>query len=149
MGKTWQEGGCLCGAVRYRLRRPPVWTALCHCESCRRAASAPVVAWMGFEAADVIWSGDRQFYKSSDIATRSFCPTCGAQLSFQSINWPGEIHLYAATLDNPEQYRPQLHCHHAEHLEWLTVADDLPHFAGTAEVDAVQDIPTHQPDPDT
>jgi len=133
MTKVWQEGGCLCGGVRYTLSAPPKWTALCHCESCRRAVSAPVVAWMGFAPEQVVWSGDRSCYKSSDIATRTFCPTCGSHMSFESTRWPGEVHLYGVSLDDPEAFVPELHCHTAEHLGWLQVADDLPRYPRSAD----------------
>jgi len=73
---------------------------------------------------------------SSEIATRSFCATCGSPMSFESTRWPGEIHLYGASLDAPETFVPQLHCHCDEHLEWLKLSDDLPRFAATAEPDA-------------
>ena len=136
MAEVWQAGGCLCGAVRYILSAPPKWTALCHCESCRRAASAPVVAWMGFAPEQVVWTGDRSHYNSSDIATRSFCPTCGSQMSFESSQWPGEIHLYGVSLDDPEAFVPELHCHTAEHLGWLHLADDLPRYPRSADGDA-------------
>lgn len=133
MASIWQSGGCLCGAVRYQLTSSPKWTALCHCESCRRAASAPVVAWMGFRPDDVHWSGTRQSYRSSAHASRSFCPTCGSPMSFESARWPGEIHLYGASLDTPEAYAPQLHCYTDEHLGWLKIVDDLPQFSGSAD----------------
>ncbi|SLN44496.1 GFA family protein [Pseudooctadecabacter jejudonensis] len=133
MTDHWQTGGCLCGAVRYTLYTPPKWTALCHCDSCRRAASAPVVAWMGFAPDAVDWSGERQFYKSSPHANRGFCPTCGSQMSFESDRWPGEIHLYGVSLDTPEAYVPQLHCYTDEHLDWLRLSDDLPRFAQSAD----------------
>jgi len=135
MGEAWQTGRCLCGAVRYALGAPPKWTALCHCESCRRAASAPVVAWMGFRPEQVSWAGERAFYASSEHAERSFCPTCGSPMSFASARWPGEIHLYGASLDDPQAYVPQLHCYAAEHLGWLKLADDLPRFTGSADGD--------------
>jgi len=125
-------GRCQCGQVRYAARGAPLWTALCHCESCRRAASAPLVAWMGFAPQSVSWHGQRKFYRSSSIATRGFCPDCGSQMSFESTRWPGEIHLYAASLDAPEAYRPQLHCHQSEQLSWLQLSDDLPIFAASA-----------------
>ena len=127
------KGRCQCGAVRYSATSAPKWTALCHCESCRRAASAPIVAWMGFETGHINWTGTLSFYRSSKIATRGFCPTCGTQMNFESTAWPGEIHLYAASLDDPDAYTPQLHCHHGEALAWLHVQDNLPRFAGTAE----------------
>ncbi len=127
------NGRCQCGGVRYQAPAAPKWTALCHCESCRRAASAPVVAWVGFEKGDVIWAGERKFYQSSNIATRGFCPDCGTQMSFESSNWPGEIHLYAASLDDPENYTAELHCHYAEKLSWVHWDDDLRKFEGSAE----------------
>ena len=127
------SGRCMCGAIRYIAKGDPQWTALCHCESCRRSASAPVVAWMGYTHDTVEWTGERAFYKSSEIATRGFCPKCGSQMSFESTRWPGELHLYAASLDDPTQYTPDLHCHHAEHLHWLNISDELPKHKGSAE----------------
>lgn len=135
MGDVWQQGGCLCGAVRYTLSAPPKWTALCHCDSCRRAASAPLAAWMGFKPDQVTWSGERQTYASSAHAIRSFCPTCGSQISFESTRWPGDIHLYGASLDMPEAYVPQLHCYTDEALSWLHLTDDLPRFRQSADND--------------
>jgi hypothetical protein len=38
------EGGCLCGAIRYRVSGKPANTMICHCRTCRRAAGSPVVA---------------------------------------------------------------------------------------------------------
>ena len=40
------EGGCLCGAIRYRLRGPVSWVGHCHCIQCRRAAGSPAVTWL-------------------------------------------------------------------------------------------------------
>ena len=133
MAEVWQKGGCLCGAVRYSLSASPKWTALCHCESCRRAASAPVVAWMGFAPDQVDWTGTRSSYQSSDIATRTFCPTCGSQMSFESTRWPGEVHLYGVSLDDAEAFVPELHCHTDEHLSWVKMNDDLPRHPRSAE----------------
>lgn len=127
-------GRCLCGAIRYEAPPKPLWTALCHCESCRRAASAPVVAWMGFCAEAVRWEGERRFHNSSKVATRGFCPTCGSQMSIESTRWPGEIHLYAVSRDDPDAYEPQLHCHYDERLAWLHIDDTLPRHGATADL---------------
>ena len=88
---------------------------------------------MGFEPHQVEWTGVRTMHKSSEIATRGFCGTCGSPMSFESTRWPGEIHLYAASLDDPSSYVPQLHCHHGEHLDWLPIQDDLPRYEEIAQ----------------
>jgi hypothetical protein len=42
--KLTLEGGCLCGAVRYRLNGEIEESAYCHCRTCQRQSGAPVVA---------------------------------------------------------------------------------------------------------
>ena len=48
MSKHVAEGGCLCGAIRYRVRGAPLSTTLCHCRSCRLACGGPTLAWAIF-----------------------------------------------------------------------------------------------------
>jgi len=99
-------GRCLCGAMRFRWRAAPFWAGHCHCESCRRATSAPGVR-------------------------RSFCGSCGAQMAFAADRYPGEIHFYAATMDRPEDYRPAFHVHVGERLGFIHLADGLPQYEGS------------------
>ncbi len=35
------EGGCLCGAVRYRCEAAPIWSGHCHCDACKKLSGAP------------------------------------------------------------------------------------------------------------
>jgi len=55
-----------------------------------------------------------------------------APMRFGAEGWPGEIHLNAAGLEDPESYRPQGHVHFDEHLSWFDVKDDLPRRAGNS-----------------
>ena len=76
------EGGCLCGAVRYRVTGRPIWTAFCHCRSCRRATGSAVAAYAGY-AADrfEVTKGAATHFASSDGVSRGFCPRCGSPLT--------------------------------------------------------------------
>lgn len=65
-------------------------------------------------------------YASSVEATRSFCETCGTQLSFTASFLPGLIDIPLGSLDNPEALKPTLHYWHSKHLGWAEFADDLP-----------------------
>ena len=89
---------------------------------------------MGFASDTVTWIGERTFFQSSAIAKRGFCSNCGTQMSFESTRWPGEIHLYAVSQDDPQDYTPDLHCHYAERREWLHMCDTLDKHAGTADL---------------
>ena len=120
------EGQCLCGAVTWCAEGPMLWAALCHCEDCRRAASADYVSWFGVRQDGVIWQGPRQTYASSAGVTRSFCQACGTPLSFETTVFPDETHLYAVTLRDPSLYRPTAHIFWSERLPWVHPSDGLP-----------------------
>jgi hypothetical protein len=132
MSENRQSGGCKCGAIRYVAEGEPLWTAFCHCESCRRASGAPMVAWIGFPTDRVEWqTREPERYHSSPGVTRTFCPECGTPLTFAGERWPGELHVLAATLDDPGRVRMQAHVYWRERLPWVVVGDDLPKFEGT------------------
>ena len=54
-------------------------------------------------------------------------------MSYQSTRWPTETHLYAATLEDPNDFVPKAHFHWAEHVPWIVTDDDLPKYASTAD----------------
>ena len=84
------EGGCLCGAVRYRASGESDHPTLCHCNSCRRAAGAPVVAWTTFPPSRFEFTkGTPARYRSSPPVVRTFCSTCGTPLTYQHTSLPG------------------------------------------------------------
>ena len=120
------SGQCFCGAVTWKSTEGMLWAAICHCEDCRRAASSDYVSWFGVKQDAVVWQGPRNSYASSQKVIRSFCGDCGAPTSFESQIFPGETHLYAATLDDPSAYSPAAHIFWSERVPWANVVDALP-----------------------
>lgn len=126
------EGHCLCGAVRWAYTDgAETWACYCHCADCRRNCAAPVTSFIGVPRAAFRWTGAAAAtYASSPGVRRRFCPTCGTPMAFEADRYPDEIHLYAATLADPQGFRPRFHVHFAKRLEWLELADDLPRHEG-------------------
>jgi hypothetical protein len=119
--------------VRFVAEGEPRWVAHCHCESCRRATSAPIATYAGFAAAKVEWSGEAPAeFGSSPGVVRRFCRRCGSPMSFADDNWPGEIHVFVASFEDPAGFAPTLHVHAGEQLPWIHLADGLPRYALTA-----------------
>ena len=124
------KGHCLCGDVSFEFSGPTNWRAHCHCESCRRNCSAPFTTFFGVPRTAHRWTGRQpQVYCSSPGVERSFCPSCGTPMSYESTRDPDEIHLYAASLEHPESFAPQYHDHCAEQLPWIQLGDGLPRHA--------------------
>jgi hypothetical protein len=76
--------------------------------------------------------GAPRCFNSSPGVTRSFCGTCGSQLTYESERINDEVHLYAASLINPLNVNPSRHVFVDEQLPWLEIADRLPRFAKTS-----------------
>jgi hypothetical protein len=124
MSEAPLEGGCLCGGVRYRIDGEPVWTAFCHCRSCRRATGAPVAAYVGVRTDALTWTRGRPRFATTSMGVRrGFCADCGSQLSYEGERWPGEIHIHIGSLDQPERVEPTGHAFASERPPWLKLQD--------------------------
>jgi len=126
---TTMSGGCSCGAVRYAATGAPKWASHCHCRDCRRVTGAAYATYAGFATDQVTWSGVApQRYASSPGVTRSYCGKCGTPLAYQGERWPDEVHILAATLDDPAAITPQAHVYVGEQLPWVKLSDGLPRY---------------------
>lgn len=122
-----QEGGCRCGAVRYRVSGEPLMAALCHCRDCRRSTGAPMVAWALYEASQVEFvSRAPATHLASPGVQRGFCARCGTSLSFTADYLPGMIDLTLASFDAPERIAPRFHTWTSQALPWMATQDALP-----------------------
>ena len=122
------DGGCHCGAIRYRLAGDFANHTLCHCSDCRRASGAPMVGWIMMAREGVaLLQGSPQIYASSEHARRHFCAACGTGLFYTNDTMlPGLIDVQSATLDDPGAVPPTDQIQIAERLGWMTGIDALP-----------------------
>lgn len=127
-------GGCLCGAVRYRLSGTPAMVAVCHCRTCQRntgSAFSTNVA-MPREAVVIEGNGLATYQTRADAGSppffRSFCARCGSPVCARGEAYPGVVFVKAGTLDEPTQVAPTLHIWCAEQLPWVHCGDGTPRF---------------------
>jgi hypothetical protein len=120
-------GGCFCGAIRYETTGTPFHRTSCHCSICRRTTGAPFVAWFSVPRSEFrLVQGMPTLFRSTPKGTRSFCPRCGTQLTFQHDDASGEIDVTTCSLDDPEQLPPEDHTRTSTKLAWIRLADGLP-----------------------
>lgn len=127
-----RRGRCLCGKTRWEFQGEITWACYCHCDDCRRNCAAPIVAWLGIPLENFRWTGDApKTLESSKGVWRHFCATCGSPMGFEADHYPGGMHLYAASLEDPENFQPTFHVNYQSKLPWLQIDDDLPKYDGT------------------
>lgn len=123
------EGGCLCGAIRYRVAGQPLDVNYCHCGQCRRHSGAPVAAFATYPLARVQWLGrEPRLFESSAIGRRGFCPECGTSLTWVGVATPNEVDIGVGTFDDASSFRPKDHIWTDSAIAWLQIDDHLPRY---------------------
>jgi hypothetical protein len=128
-GARVSDGGCLCGAVRYRVEGEPIIVGACHCTICQHTSGAPFFAGVVFPKARVtVTRGAPKSFASSADARRHFCGECGSQLFFEPLNKPDRFEVTIGSLDDPAAFRPTQHIFCRSRQPWLALDDGLPCF---------------------
>jgi hypothetical protein len=112
---TTQQGGCICGDVRYETTAPPLRVTVCHCRFCQRATGAAYMVEPVFDlAAFRILQGSPATYDhvsegSGKVVHVHFCRRCGTKLFLTFERFPGAAGIYAGTFDDPDriEVRPE------------------------------------------
>src|SRR3954447_4347857 len=102
-----REGGCHCGAVRFRATREPVRKPPCHCRSCQRRTGSAFGMGAYFNESDVELRGELRTYEHrSDESGRwlkmQFCPTCASSVTWTLELYPGLRALAVGSFDDPD-----------------------------------------------
>lgn len=126
---TALEGGCACGAVRYRLASAPFDAGWCHCAVCRRVSGTPAMAFATVPAGDFVTTQGEDAIGTialTDFGRRRFCRRCGSPLTIAVDFQPATIDFTIGTLDEPDAVAPGFHIFRASKVAWFETADDLP-----------------------
>jgi hypothetical protein len=118
-------GHCVCQAVAFRVAAPVRDVHHCHCAMCRRATGAAFATLVWVQRDAVAWSGTPARYRSSGIATRSFCPDCGTSISLE-YDGSDQIALLIGAFDAPAELKPSHHYGIESRLPWADIGVALP-----------------------
>jgi hypothetical protein len=126
------EGGCACGAVRYRLTSDPLFTHCCHCLNCQRQTGSAFVINVLIETDRVeLLAGDPQpvDVPRDDGSTQTIwrCPICQIAV-FSQYTFPQVRFVRAGTLDDPAAVAPDVHIYTRSKLPWVTLPESVPAF---------------------
>jgi hypothetical protein len=126
------EGGCSCGAVRYRLASDPLFVHCCHCLNCQRQTGSAFVINVLIETDRVeIAAGEpRPVELPRDDGTKQEvfrCPECQIAL-YSHYTYPAVSFIRAGTLDDPASVSPDVHIFTRSKVPWVTLPEGVPAF---------------------
>ena len=135
------EGGCLCGAVRYKVIAEPMMTRACWCRVCQYFASGNATINVVFAKDKVTFTGTmKDFASTADSGNRmhrGFCPECGTHITSESEARPHLVIIRAGTLDDPGIARPSAAIWTKSAPGWARLDPDIQHFEGQPPAPAV------------
>jgi hypothetical protein len=129
------EGGCTCGAVRYRLKARPMFVHCCHCTWCRRETGSAFAVNALIEASNVeILRGEPNQTRLPSARGKGQvffrCPQCGITLWSNYAGAGGKVYFVrVGTLDDSSAAPPDIHIYTSTKLPWVTLPDGVPAVA--------------------
>ena len=129
------EGGCACGAIRYRLLEDPLELHICHCTDCQRVSGSAFVMSMATQRKSLeVVRGETttvEFDTPEGIHRREQrCPACESRLWSQPQAFPEIRTLRPGTLDDHGWLRPIAHIWTRSAQPWVEIPSDLLLYEG-------------------
>ena len=127
------EGGCACGAVRYRLTAAPMFVHCCHCHDCQRQTGSAFVLNALIESSRIeLLSGELEAISMPTDSGRPHdiyrCPRCRTALWSDYGQRRVLRFVRVGTLDNPSALPPDVHIYIRSKLPWVVLPKDVPSF---------------------
>ena len=132
MSETF-DGGCSCGAVRYRLNSRPMFTNCCHCLDCQKQTGGAFAINAMIETSRIeMLAGEPVVIEMPSPSGRGHevhrCPKCEVALwsNYGRRTWMRFVRV--ATLDEPHAIRPDAHIFTRSRVPWVRLPEDIPAF---------------------
>ena len=128
-----QDGGCLCGDVRYRLSDAPLTLYACHCTDCQRQTGSSFVLSMFVKRESLaLEQGELREYSLQLADGRRkhgrFCGRCSTRLWGEPAALPGLAALRPGTLDDTSWIHPIGHIWTRSAQPWIRIPEDTLRF---------------------
>ena len=129
------EGGCACGAVRYRLSCAPMFVHCCHCRDCQRQTGSAFVLNALIETDRItLLAGAPEPVAVPTESGRPHeiyrCRTCRTAVWSDYGGRRALRFVRVGTLDDPAALPPDVHIYTRSKLPWIELPEAVPAFEG-------------------
>lgn len=136
-----REGGCACGAVRYRLTAEPLFVNCCHCLNCQRQTGTAFAVNLLIEDSELELAGTAPVEvglpRDDGSTQRVFrCPDCQVAV-YSHYGSPDVCFVRVGTLDEPHTVEPGAHIFTRSRVPWVTIPPSQPAFEAFYDLPAL------------
>ena len=123
------EGGCACGAIRYRMESSPIIVHCCHCHWCQRETGSSYALNAMIEADQVtLLRGKPEMVLTPSYSGKGQnicrCPKCRIALWSNYSGAGDKVHFVrVGTLDEAHRLPPDIHIFTASKQPWVVIPD--------------------------
>ena len=129
------EGGCACGAVRFKISGPMMGAGTCHCLDCQKASGGgPNYVVLAPKLGFAVTKGEdkvkvyRSKGDSGGEVGRAFCSACGTPLYTLTGEAIPFYPVKVGALDDASSYTPGIHLYMDSAQPWHLTHEGLPQF---------------------
>lgn len=129
------DGGCSCGAIRYRMEAPPLIVHCCHCRWCQRESGSAFAVNALIESARLtILQGAPELVLTPSASGKgqkiARCPTCHVAVwSHYPQAGDAVSFIRVGTLDDPGACPPDVHIYVSTKQPWVVLPEAARSFA--------------------
>jgi hypothetical protein len=125
-----RQGGCQCGALRYRIEAEPVALVACHCTECQRqSGSAFGMSLVVPQQAFRMLSGEPRIFTRKAASGRevacAFCGECGNRIYHEPKYRQETLNVKPGTLDDTSWLSPALHVWTRSKQPWVPLPEGV------------------------
>ncbi|HXQ12927.1 MAG TPA: GFA family protein [Caulobacteraceae bacterium] len=133
MADEIREGGCNCGAVRFRISKPPLTAYLCHCHLCQKRTGSPFAMNVVFPGDGLEVTAEAPFELARDLggglrSVSSLCGACDSRLWTRRTG-AAVVNVRGGALDDAGDLRPVAQIWVSSGQPWAVQADMLSYDA--------------------
>lgn len=126
------EGGCYCGAVRFKVDADPAMMAQCHCRECQYISGGGPNYTAGVPTAAFAYTkGEPQQFARDDLdapVVREFCGKCGTSLASRPPSLPDLVMLKVGTFDDPSVFNAMMAIYTVDQQPFHHIPEGVPTF---------------------
>ncbi|MBI3439200.1 MAG: GFA family protein [Proteobacteria bacterium] len=129
------EGGCSCGAVRFKLTSRPMFTHCCHCLDCQKQTGSAFAINALIETSRIEMLAGGEALQIVDMPSPSGrgheihrCPKCAVAVWSDYGRRPYVRFARVATLDQPHAIEPDVHIFTRSKVPWVRLPENARAF---------------------